>query len=62
MRSCPTRKCLAQRKDFECSWTDGGRHSGPCLLRGAQRDSVGVTDRARVVQLLEIEMRTDAKV
>ena len=39
MRSCPARKCLPQR-NFECSQTDGGRHSGPCLVRGVQRDTV----------------------
>ena len=28
-------------RNFDCSWKDGGRHSGPCLGRGAQRDSAG---------------------
>ena len=36
-------------------------HSGPCLVRGAQRDSVGGVGRARVVQLLEIQKKEDSK-
>ena len=47
-------------RNFECSQTDGGRHSGPCLVRGAQRDSVGGMVRAPVVQLLEIPIQTQS--
>ena len=34
-------------RNFECNWTDGGRHSWPCLMRGAQRDSIGSTGRTQ---------------
>ena len=54
-RSCPTHMASHKGRNFECSQTDGGRHYGPCLAGGVQRDSVGSMGRARVVQLLQMQ-------
>ena len=58
MRSCPRKHAYHKGSNFECSQTDGGRLSGPCLVRGALLDIVRGTGRARVVQLLEMQIQT----